>query len=219
MTASASPVAIATKARARRDKDAAKRRKPYDDMVEMAERVAHRGRAPIATGQTIIKSRLSEAPLARLKRTRALCVHELTAADEIIFAYQVSTGQGGVVRDSDLGIPATIRSDGADAAATRRIDNIVAYQQWRRELTNTPALAAAVALLLDERPMRETERANQWRNGTAFSHLVTALRHFAALRGNTPRGARGWRVVPMHGTLEQAMRTARLVPRGKRRAA
>jgi hypothetical protein len=155
---------------------------------------------------------MNEAPLARLKRTGRLDAFELTAADEIIFAYGVSIGSVGP-RDSDLGIPATFRPDGADRAAARRVDTVVAYQRWRRELANTPALAAAIAMLLDERGARAVERDEGWRNGSGTAHLVSALRHYAALRGNTPRGAR-WKLPGARGgALAEAERLARLVPR------
>jgi hypothetical protein len=163
----------------------------------------------VATAQTL--ARLSEPPIARLERQGRLNVWELSAAYEIAKAFRVEIG-APMLPDPDIGIRQDLRPDLADADEARRLDTLVTYRQWRRDLAETPALAAAVALVLDERPVRATERDQGWRNGTATGHLVVALRHFAALRGNTPRGARDWRQPDRGGVLEQAVQLARLVP-------
>lgn len=194
----------AAKARRKRDAPARKRLQAHKAAVASLERDSE------ATAGT--RARLTEAPLARLKRRGALDVWELTAADEIVHAYRTSVG-AVATRDPDLGIPASYRPDAADAMAAGRVDKLEKYAQWRRDLYETPALAAAVAVLIDETSMRDTERANRWRNGATTDHLRIALRHFAALRGNTPRNARGWRAVPKGGDpLAEAVALARLVP-------
>lgn len=191
------------------DKAERKRLKLYHDTVAAVEQLAGGG---IATGQTIVKSRLNEAPLARLKRLGRLNAAELTAANDIVTAYHMG---GGVrtVQDSDLGVRGQMRPSAAETIETTRIDLTDKYRQWRDDLDGHPALAAAVAMLLDERPARQTERKYGWRNGTASRMLVMALRHMAALRGNTPRGARGWRLPERNRILEDAMQLARLVRR------
>lgn len=156
--------------------------------------------------------RLSEPPIVRLQRTGRLSVHELQAADEIVFAFRTSVG-AAPQRDPDF-IARAPRAGGADAREARRLDVLERYGRWRADLHEHPALKAAVAMLLDEHPARETERREGWRNGTANRHLVTALRHFAALRGNTPPGV-DWKVrrEPWLAKLDQAVQLARLVPR------
>lgn len=203
----------------RKAKDETKRRASYARTVADAERIAHGTSKPVATGQTIIKSRMYEAPLTKLKRLEELEVREEQAADEIVTAYHLTIGVN-IVHNPDLGIRRELYGDEADESATKRIDLLDHYARWRRELVNTPALAAAVALLLDERHFRETERANQWRSGSSKKHLIAALRHFASIRGNTPRGARGWRMaLPERGPLADAVQLARIVPRTRAGAA
>lgn len=137
-------------------------------------------------------TRVSEAPIARLKRAGALNVHELTASDEIAAAYSMSIGEPAA-RDPDLGIRSEPRPDAADSAAARRSDVLRCYAVWRSDLRGTAALAAATGILIEEKPLRAIERAWHWRSGSATGHLRIAIRHFAALRGNAPRGARSWK--------------------------
>lgn len=163
----------------------------------------------VATAQTI--ARLSEPPIARLERLGRLNVWELTAAHEIAKAFRFEIG-APILNDPDIGIRQDARPDMTDSDEARRIDSLVIYRKWRRDLAETPALAAAVALVLDEQSGRVTEREQGWRNGSATGHLITALRHYAALRGNTPCGARDWRQPEPGGALAQAVQLARLVP-------
>lgn len=191
-----------------------KRIKNYHDTVAAVEQLAGGG---IATGQTIVKSRINEPPLARLKRLGRLNAWELTAATEIVAGYHVSAGFAKPPDDPDLG-RRSLKPDAAERIAVGQIDAtrsdiVTQYRQWRDDLDGHPALAAAVAMLFDEQPARYTERQQGWRNGTATKMLVTALRHMAALRGNTPRGSKGWRLPERNRTLEDAVQLARLVPR------
>jgi hypothetical protein len=134
-----------------------------------------------------------ESPLARLKRTGALNVWELTAADEIIAAFALSTGSP-VRRDADLGIPASNpRPDAADSGAARRSDLSVSYATWCADLSKEVPGLVTVWTLLDELPLRECERRAGLRNGTGMAFLLQGLRHYAALRGNVPRSAVGWK--------------------------
>lgn len=136
-----------------------------------------------------------ESPLARLKRTGALNVWELTAADEIIAAFALSTGSP-VSRDADLGIPrGDPRPDAADSGAARRSDLSVSYATWCADLGRETAGLVTVWTLLDELPLRECERRAGLRNGTGLACLLVGLRHYAALRGNVPRSAAGWKWV------------------------
>ena len=157
-------------------------------------------------------ARVSESPVARLRRTDAtLTVHERTAIDELIAARNITLGEPGA-RDDALGIPLRPGFSAAENAASHRLDILDKYHQWRRDLAGTRALAAAFGVLFDESPMRELERERRWRSGSARHNLRVAIRHFAALRGNTPRGARGWKVGGGHAadTLREATRRARL---------
>lgn len=189
------PVKDAARRRAKRNKPEKNRLATYNRTVREIEEIAHRGREPVATGQTLIRAALrrSEAPLERLKRRGKLNVWELTAADEIVHAHAISSGVANV-RDADLGIGGGVtRPDGAELEAVRRIDTIDKLREWERELKRTDAYIAVTTILFDERSMRDAERENRWRNGTAFGHLRAGLRHFAALRGNVPRGEK-WRL-------------------------
>lgn len=145
-----------------------------------------------------------ESPLARLIRKKVLSIYEHTAADEIIAAYQMSQGLA-VSRDASLGIPSSNpRPDAADDSAARRSDVLAKYHVWRADLLSSgvPAYTAVTSVLFHEESMRQIERTQGWRNGTATGHLLVGLRHFAALRGNVPRDARGWKI--SMGNKEQA---------------
>lgn len=165
-------------------------------MLGEARRVAKSKKPKISTkirrAEIASPKRVSESPLARLKSRGQLNVHELTAADEIIAAYSMSIGEP-VARDADLGVPSNPRPDSADNAAAKRVDMLDKYRQWRTDLAGTGALVTAIAALFDETPLRAIERMYHWRNGSAKEHLFVAIRHFAALRGNVPRGVRGWK--------------------------
>lgn len=138
--------------------------------------------------------RVSESPLARMKRGGILSIWEFTAADEIVAAYNMSAGLP-VSRDVDLGIPISEpRPDAADERAARKSDLVRTYTRWLAEVRGTDALAAVQGVILGELALRTIEREMHWRNGTAISRVRTGLRHFAALRGNTPRGARDWKI-------------------------
>lgn len=160
--------------------------KQYKSTVAKVERAF----GGVATGQTI--ARMTVPPIVSLLKRKILNVNEATAAAEIIAAYRMSIGAENF-RDPSLGVSGDVRFDSAEFSASRRIDAVTKYRQWRVDLNRTPALAAAISILIDERGERGTERANQWRHGTARAHLIAALRHFAVLRGNAPRGCKDWR--------------------------
>lgn len=143
-------------------------------------------------GRGALSRRVSESPLDRLKRLGKLNTHEEAAADQIQLAHAYHTGADASC-EMDLGeVRGDLRADSAERAAAHRIDALKRYGRWRADLKRTPALAAAVAVLIEERGIRETERGNHWRNGAAMAHLLAGLRHFAAICGNTPRGVQ-WR--------------------------
>lgn len=137
--------------------------------------------------------RLAVSALDYLKRARALNVYEHTAADEILMAHQIDHGLQ-VARDPDLGLPVTLRTDGADDAAARRMDVVKTYHNWLRDMRGSPPLIAVQAVVLAGSSFRSVDSSMQWRKGSAKTHLYTGLRHFAALRGNIPRGAYDWKV-------------------------
>jgi hypothetical protein len=147
-----------------------------------------------STGEIGTAPRIVEAPLARLVRLEQLSVYEHTAADEIVAAYRMSCGLP-VTRDDTLGIRLDMRPDAADDGAARRADLTTKYRQWCADLAGTPTLMVVMEVLFRERGLREMETANRWRNGKAKTFLLKGLRHFAALRGNAPRGAKGWKIV------------------------
>lgn len=162
----------------------------YKNLVSEFETLAHNGAPPIATGQTLAK--LRRHPLSSLKSRGSLDVWELTAANGILEGYHISLGNR-FQPDPDLGIvPGPARPDSADQAAAGRIDAAGRYAEWRADLARTDALGVAVAVLFDEVPVGDIDRTRRQRNGTALGHLRIALRHFAALQGNTPRGVQ-WR--------------------------
>lgn len=131
-----------------------------------------------------------------MKRRGSINVYELTAADEILAAYQITIGVP-VTRDPDLGIPPSKpRADAADESAAKRVDLVRVYARWRADVTATPVLLVTQAVVIGQLSLREVERECRLRNGQAREHLLIGLRHFAALRGNTPRGARDWKLKP-----------------------
>jgi hypothetical protein len=133
--------------------------------------------------------RLSASPLSRLKSY--MDIYQLTAADEILAAFKMSVGLP-VQRDPDLDIPLPTRTDAADEHAAHRSDLVHTYPAWRRDLVDTVVLRVADAVLFHETALCDIDATNRWRKGTAREHLAVALKHFAALRGNCPRGAH-WR--------------------------
>lgn len=136
-------------------------------------------------------ARMSAAPLARLKPH--MDMFEYQAADEILAAFKMAAGQP-VVRDPDLDIPLLPRADAADDHAAHRSDLVKAYPAWRADLRDTVPLRVVDAVLFHEHSLMDIDASNRWRKGTARGHLATALKHFAALRGNCPRGAlRDWK--------------------------
>lgn len=140
------------------------------------------------------RTRMSASPLSRLKNS--LNVYEFTAADEIIAAFRMANGLP-VSRDPDLDIPvAPLRFDAADEHAAKVTDLVRIYLGWRRDLAGTDALTVVDAVLMTETPLSELDARAKARKGTAREHLATALKHFAALRGNVPRGARNWKYIP-----------------------
>jgi hypothetical protein len=136
----------------------------------------------------------SRSPLDVLKQRGSLNVWELTAADEIIAAHAMASGQR-VVRDADLGIPAAEpRPGAADDAAARRSDLTDTLARWKRTLGDSWPKGVTIRVLIEERRLADVDDYCGWRKGTAKEHLLTGLRHFAALRGNVPRGVRGWKL-------------------------
>jgi hypothetical protein len=131
---------------------------------------------------------MPSAPLARLKRT--LDMYTYQAADEILAAFRMAHCLP-VNRDPDFEVQQPPRADGADDHAARRSDLVKAYPEWRRNLVGTAALRIADMVLMDEMSLSQVDAEQHWRKGTAREHLDTALRHFAALRGNCPHGERG----------------------------
>lgn len=200
MTKAPDLIKDAARRRAKRNKPEKNRLATYNRTVREIEELAHRGREVVATGQTIARAALrrSEAPLLRLKLSRRLNINEYTAADEILHAHAISQGISNV-RDPDLGFGGgTIRTDAADAEAAHRIDTLDKFKEWRDELKQTDAYNAVMDIIIGEQSFTKAERKNRWRHGTAFHHLRDGLRHFAALRGNVPRGE-NWRLPSSRG--------------------
>lgn len=143
---------------------------------------------------TGLKYVASASPVQKLLRKELIDVFEHTAADEILAAYCITVG-APVRRDADLGLPQHgMRPGLADHSAAKRIDIVDTYHRWRAELAGKPQLAVAMAALLQEQDPRHLDASHGWRKGTARLHLIAALRHYAALRGNTPKGADGWKM-------------------------
>lgn len=141
---------------------------------------------------------MSTAPLARLRPY--MDMFEYQAADEILAAFKMAAGQP-VVRDPDLDIPLALRADAADDHAATRVTLTTVQRQWRSDLRDTIYLRVADAVLYAETSLMDIDASNRWRKGTAREHLATALKHFAALRGNVPRGMRrDWQFNPRKET-------------------
>lgn len=137
---------------------------------------------------------VTASPLDTLKRRGVLNIWEHTAADEIIAAHQIASGNP-VRRDPDLGIvPGPARSDAADAAAARRCDILVTFATWKADLSRSWYYAVCMRVLIDEHNLSSVDTWGGWRKGTAKGYLLTGLRHFAALRGNVPPRASDWKV-------------------------
>lgn len=137
------------------------------------------------------KSRIAHlTPIQRLARRGELNVYEQTAADEILHAYHVSIGVARS-RDHSLGLPSTgLRAGAAEKEAAYRLDLVRTYARWKDELRGRPEFDAAVAVLIEERSLRDLTGKN-----AAKERLIAGLRHWAAMRGNTPRGCgREWKI-------------------------
>jgi hypothetical protein len=135
----------------------------------------------------------AESPLTRIKRAGTLSVYELMAADEIIAANALVMG-GSVSRDPDLGIPTDgVRFGAADSSAARQMDLVKVFRSWQNDMIGSTHLQIVKDVLLSEIGLHEIDKRRRWRNGTAKEHMLVALRHFAALRGNTPRSVKDWK--------------------------
>ena len=135
--------------------------------------------------------RRTEAPITRLRRKEKLNIWEDTAADELMNAYCIVQGVD-YIRNPELGITESNRAGAANAEEVRRIDSIDKLREWQADLKQTSPMIAVTAILFGERSFGSVERENRWRRGEAFGYFRAGLRHFAALRGNTPRGEK-WR--------------------------
>lgn len=123
-------------------------------------------------------------PIARLIHAGKLSRPELSAAEDIVRAYEIQVGISA--RDATPGNgPA---AGAADAGEARRLDLLQDYMRWRRELDGTPELTAAIAMLLDERSARDVDIEAGRAQGTAVKLFVRALRHMATIRQGTATG-------------------------------
>lgn len=136
------------------------------------------------------RSYIPEAPIARI--AAKLSIGESTAALDILVISRRNAGLP-CIGDLEIDIQLPVEPDAADDRASRQSDMTRAYSKWRTDLRDTEALRVADAVLFNEQALTAIEETNHWRRGTALGHLTTALRHFAFLRGNSPRGeARNW---------------------------
>lgn len=190
------PVKDAARRRAKRNREDRKTIDSYKRTVREVEEIAHRGREAVATGQTLIRAALrrSRSPLEHLKRKRKLNSNEEAAADDLLFAHAIESGDPPVRKD-DLGTKIdNERFDSEEADMVRHIDTFDKYREWRADLKQTEAYRVVISVLFDERPIADVARENRWGYGTTLKHFYAGLRHFAALRGNVPRGEK-WRLV------------------------
>lgn len=140
------------------------------------------------------KSRSSESPLIRMKRGGTLDVYELTAADELLACYSYAIGRPAA-RDPDLDVPVQkSRVDSVESALARQSDMLRAFQQWKSDLTETPAGNVTMLVLFSETALQDIDRRMRWGSGKAKELFVRGIRHYAALRKNTPRGAHDWKL-------------------------
>lgn len=138
------------------------------------------------------RSYIPEAPIVRIVKAEKLNVWESTAAVDILLANRQSAGLPAL--DIELDMRPQIEFDAADARASKQSDLNRAYSKWRTDLRDSVALRVADAVMFTELPLTTIDAQNKWDRGTALEHLMAALRHFAVLRGNVPRGAaRDWR--------------------------
>ena len=141
----------------------------------------------------VAAARITVSPIERLKNS--LTIHEFTAADELLTSYRLSLGLS-VSRAIEFDSPALaqVRFDAADDIAAHQTDLSRSYQRWRSELEGSRVLAVAKDVLFAEMTLRQVDAKYRWRKGLARGYLALALRHFAAIRGNTPRGAHTWKL-------------------------
>lgn len=142
------------------------------------------------------KTRSLESPLIRIKRAGTLDVYELTAADEMLAAYHHAIGQPAS-RDPDLDVPIQrSRIDSVENAYVRQSDMLYAFRQWKADLAETVVGNVTMLVLFSEMPLQAIDRRMRWTSGKAKELFVCGIRHFAALRKNTPRGAHDWKISP-----------------------
>ncbi len=136
------------------------------------------------------RSYIPEAPIVRIVTSEKLNIGESSAALDILLANRSASLPSADHAD----LPAPADFDAADNRAAKQTDLTRAFSKWRTDLRDTTALRVADAILLSEQPLNAVDQANHWPRGTALAHLTAALRHFAFLRGNAPRGAAaGWK--------------------------
>lgn len=196
MSDSAGPrmVKDAARRRAKRNRQDRKTIDAYKRTVREIEELAHRSGEVVATGQTIAKAvlRRSMSPIERLKKHKKLSGNEEAAATDLLFAYAIESGDPPVRKD-DLGTKIDNDSNTEEVVAARRIDTFDKFREWRADLKHTNAYRVVTAVLFQEQPIADVARENCWGYGTTLKHFYAGLRHFAALRGNVPRGLK-WRL-------------------------
>lgn len=139
------------------------------------------------------KVRVTEPPINKIKRAGTLSLWEETAADELMDAYAYTMG-AHIRRDPSTAVKTNKQFGAQEDFAATQSDLSRAYQRWRADLADTREIAIAVAVLFADVSLTSLDRKYRKRSGYSAEHLVRALRHFAAIRGNTPRGAHTWKL-------------------------
>jgi hypothetical protein len=134
------------------------------------------------TGLTVLKQRPS--PIGRLLDRHQIGPEELAAAEDIALAFRSIAGEL-MLR------PATWeRADRSKSSnePVRVLDAIARYREWVdvwaiRAKRGDPTLKIVLAVVIEERPLRDLDGQHKLRNGRARAALIAGLRDYAARAG------------------------------------
>lgn len=179
---------------AKREAKLAKRMAQYKSILAEVEKLArmelHSETAP--TAQTIF--RWKRSPIINMARNGELLVQEQQAAYEIITAFSALSGAQSFAVPPDFQRDRVDQRPDHEREALARVAYIATYTRWRKALMaaqryeRNPCLAVALAALIQETPLKQIAARLGVRNELPKEALIAALRLFAAMAGNAPKG-------------------------------
>jgi hypothetical protein len=153
-----------------------------DTLTAMKRAVRKAERDQPGTGYTRLKQQ--SGPIQRLLDRRRIGPQELQAAEDITRAFHAIAG---ALMIRPISMERSDRS-ASPAEPVATLDAIARYREWsllwsKRAKRGDPTLEIVVAVVVDERPLRELDGDLRLRNGAASRALIGGLRDYAARAG------------------------------------